>query len=138
MRTHLTWLTAAVLAMGGLSGCSGSGDGDVDEFCRAFESMIQTGDGDITLAQGRDELETMAESAPEEIKADAETANTGYQTITGAVEDAGLELSTLEDPTALSPEDREKLAAAAADVDFDWAALNEAFANIEEWADQNC
>jgi hypothetical protein len=135
MRARTT-TAALVLAVSALSGCGG--DGDVQAFCASYEELSQEGADVLTVEQGLDAVDELADTAPDGVKEDAETAQEGLHTLTEAVEDAGFTLSDMDDPTQLSEAELERMQAATEGSGVDQAELDQAFADIETWSADNC
>jgi len=134
MKTHHVGLAAALLALS--AGCGS--DGDLDTFCKAFDVLNQDEQDIITAEQGLEQVDILAESAPEEIRADAQTARDGYHAVTEAVEGAGLPLTTLDNPSTLTAEEQARFSTALSEADYDPQELDDAFESIEAWAGDNC
>jgi len=144
MKTLLPGLTSAVLALTVLTGCGGDGESESDggadlaSFCAAFDVLNQEGEDIVTAEAGREQVDILAESAPEEISTDAQTARDGYHAVADAIEGAGLPLSALDDPMALSAEEQSRFSTALDEADYDPQALEKAFDDVEAWAGDNC
>ncbi len=104
--------------------------------CREFTKFGQqisqafSGSGDANLQTVADQLDELAQSAPDEIKSDFQTLADGYQQIADALEGVDLSSGQQPDPQAL---------AKLSQLGTEWSTkMTTAATNISTWAQQNC
>jgi hypothetical protein len=106
------------------------------ENCKEFTAFGQkisqafSGSGDANLQTVADQLDELAQSAPEEIKSDFQTLADGYQKIADAL--GGVDLSSGQQPDPQALAELSKLGT-------EWSTkMTTAATNISTWAQQNC
>jgi hypothetical protein len=123
------------------------GDDDVDlgdlsgDCLRAAQAMgaviaIAFGGGDTDIDEAREQLEELADNAPDELEDDFDTVAEYYEAYAEALEDAGYDP---EDPPSSAAE-QQRMAAALGEAleELDDEEFQEASDNVSEWLDEEC
>jgi hypothetical protein len=160
-----TPVVTLVLALGALVGCGGnSGEdssqdptsaepsepdasepssdpamgGDVDAFCTAYLRLSAEGDEPVTVAEGVEQMASLVDSAPPDIMPQATVVAENFALLTDAIEATGVDVSAMNDTSALTDAQEKEIEDAAVASGFDSDAYSAAGDRITVWADANC
>lgn len=156
MRRIGTWAAAIVLGAGALAGCGGDdsssaeddgGSGGSDssaessDYCDRIDGFADTlmGSGSAQdLEDLRTTAEELADDAPDEVSAEWGKIRDAFNALDDKLEEAGLSLEDLQDPTALSAEQQQALVSINEDLVAVGEEVGTAGQTISEHAETEC
>lgn len=112
--------------------------GDVDAFCTAYLRLSAEGGEPVSVAEGTEQMASLLDSAPPDIMPQATVVAENFAVLTDAIEATGVDVSAMDDTSALTDAQRKEIEAAAVSNGFDSDAYSTAGDKITAWADGNC
>ncbi|SDE23482.1 hypothetical protein [Nocardioides lianchengensis] len=151
MRRIGTWAAAIVLGAGALAACggddgsgsddaSGGGGGD-SSYCdklSGFRDTLQNTSDASSFTKFKDAAEELADEAPDEVSGDWEKIQDAFGQLEDKLEEAGLSIEDLDDPTALQSADPEAMATLQEELTKIGEDLDGAGEKISDHAESEC
>jgi predicted small secreted protein len=148
-----TWTAAIALGAVVLAGCGGDdssdasgddtagGSGGDSSYCEelvGFQDILESSDPAAGLEGFGDAADALADEAPDEVSGEWEQIRDAYDQLESKLEEAGLSLEDLSDPTALQNADPQAMATLQEDLSTIGEDVQTAGQTISEHAQTEC